>query len=117
MITLKSSNNKEFELQIHSRSAPHVWDLPPDSENKPIKCQLKEDSLTSQMRLNLNLVFKNTTRKVQAYIDLNCNMKHNVRKLKCFLRDYFPVNIQLFHNSVNISESNNFFPKQNRIQG
>jgi hypothetical protein len=103
-ITAVKSGNTSFSIQLHSRESPHTWDLPSESDNPPIEVLLEEDNLTTFMRIKLNLIFQTTTRQCTSYIHLNYNLRNNLRRIKAGLKDFFPVTLQLFHNSTNISQ-------------
>jgi hypothetical protein len=103
-ITVVRSGNRSFTIQGQSRESPHTWDLPPESDNPPIEVLLEEDNLTTFMRIKLNLIFQTTTRQCTCYIHLNHNLRNNLRRIKTALKHFFPVTLQLFHNSTNISQ-------------
>jgi hypothetical protein len=103
-ITVVRSGNRSFTIQGQSRESPHTWDLPPESDNPPIEVLLEEDNLTTYMRIKLNLIFQTTTRQCTSYIHLNHNLRYNLHKIKTALKHFFPVTLQLFHNSTNISQ-------------
>jgi hypothetical protein len=110
-ITVVRSGNTSFVIQGQSRESPHTWDLPLESDNPPIEVLLEEDNLTTFMRIKLNLIFQTTTRQCTTYIHLNHNLRNNLRRIKIALKDFFPVTLQLFHNSTNISQgTKKFFP-------
>lgn len=102
-ITAVKSGNTSFSIQPHSREAPHIWDLPPDSSNAAIEVHLQSDNLTTFMRVKLNLIFQTTTRQATCYINLNHNLRNNLRRIRVALKDFFPVTLELHHNSTNIS--------------
>jgi hypothetical protein len=103
-ITAVKSGNTSFSIQPHSREPPHTWDLPPSSSNAPIEVHLESDNLTPFMRIKLNLIFPTRTLLTTTYINLNHNLLNNIRKIKSALSDFFPVSLQLHHNSTPISK-------------